>query len=315
MAAPEIAVQRQYTGTAGRIENAQVAVYLTYTARSGHAMIDRELYLPKSWAEDQGRRAEAGIPAEITFATKPALAAAMITRAVQAGVPARWVTGDEVYGADPDLRAQIEGLGLGYVLAIGCNRRVVTHGGALRVDDIAAALPEHCWQRRSAGAGAKGPRLYDWAWIALTDRDGPGQRGLGLAFQTAPDHAVDDLLLTAGADEEDRIWVSVAARRTPNFVRSHQKTRELVARLVAEVEAEDDTRRRVVVAVAAWKDQYGDVNSVARRCSSSALKHGRARAADDRRLVAAQLRRVDRAAGQPPHARSWVGGPRLQVLS
>lgn len=106
----------------------------------------------------------------------------MITRAMAAGVPARSVTADEAYSADPDLRAQIEELGLGYVLAIGCNRRVVTHGGVMRVDDIAAALPERCWQRYSAGAGAKGQQLYDWAWIALADAEGPGhvtgQRGL-----------------------------------------------------------------------------------------------------------------------------------------
>lgn len=173
-----VGVQRQYTGTAGRIENAQVAVYLTYTARAGHAMIDRELYLPRSWATDPDRRADAGVPGDVEFATKPALAARMIAAAGQAGVPARWVAGDEVYGADPDLRAQIETLGLGYVLAIGCNRRVSTHGGQMRPDDIAAALPQRCWQRRSAGAGAKGPRLYDWAWVALTAADGPGQRWL-----------------------------------------------------------------------------------------------------------------------------------------
>ena len=173
-----VGVQRQYTGTAGRIENAQVAVYLTYTSRVGHAMIDRELYLPHSWAEDPQRRTEAGVPAEVEFATKPALATAMITRAVQAGVLARWVTADEVYGADPDLRARVEELGLGYVLAIGSNRRVRTHGGAMRVDDIAAALPEHCWQRYSAGAGAKGPRLYDWAWITLVESERAGQHGL-----------------------------------------------------------------------------------------------------------------------------------------
>ncbi len=188
-----VGVQRQYTGTARRIENAQVAVYLTYTARTGHAMIDRELYLPRSWAEDQDRRTDAGVPAEVGFATKPALAATMITRAVAAGVPDRWVTADEVYGADPDLRAEIERLGLGYVLAIGCNRRVATHGGLMRVDAIAAALPDRCWQRYSAGAGAKGPRVYGWAWIALAEDEGPdkgpgahGQRGL--LIRRHPDH-------------------------------------------------------------------------------------------------------------------------------
>lgn len=173
-----VGVQRQYTGTAGRIENAQVAVYLTYTSRAGHAMIDRELYVPRSWTDDPDRCATAGMPDTTEFATKPALAAAMIRRAVEAGALAGWATGDEVYGADPRLRAQLETLGLGYVLAIACNRRALTHGGPMRPDQIAAALPETCWQRYSAGAGAKGHRIYDWAFIALTDAEGPGHRWL-----------------------------------------------------------------------------------------------------------------------------------------
>jgi SRSO17 transposase len=108
-----VGVQRQYTGTAGRIENAQVAVHLTYAARRGHAFIDRGLYLPRSWVDDRARCRPAGVPAGTTFATKPALATAMIRRAVQAGVPATWVAGDEVYGADPTLRQTVRALGLG----------------------------------------------------------------------------------------------------------------------------------------------------------------------------------------------------------
>src|SRR5581483_10864012 len=119
-----VGVQRQYTGTAGRIENAQVGVYLTYAGCGGHAMIDRELYLPKSWTSDDQRCAAAGVPADIGFATKPALAAGMLIRALNAGVPARWVAGDEVYGADPALRAELEYRRDGYVLGIGCDRRV-----------------------------------------------------------------------------------------------------------------------------------------------------------------------------------------------
>jgi SRSO17 transposase len=123
-----VGVQRQYTGTAGRIENAQVAVYLTYAAPRGHAFIDRALYLPKSWTSDPDRGAAAGVPADTGFATKPALAAAMVTRAVEAGVPASWVAGDEVYGADPRLRATIRSHRLGYVLQVaakpsGAHRR------------------------------------------------------------------------------------------------------------------------------------------------------------------------------------------------
>src|SRR3954470_6655212 len=108
-----VGVPRQYTGTAGRIENSQVAVYLTYSAERGHALIDRELYLPKSWTDDPVRCANAGVPAEVTFATKPALATAMLDRALDAQVPARWVAGDEVYGADPDLRAALEARPIG----------------------------------------------------------------------------------------------------------------------------------------------------------------------------------------------------------
>src|SRR5947209_8262833 len=98
----------EYTGTAGRIENSQVAVYLTYAAAAGHALIDRELYLPKSWTDDPARCASAGVPAGVGFAIKPALARVMLIRALDAGVAARWATGDEVYGADPDRRAALE---------------------------------------------------------------------------------------------------------------------------------------------------------------------------------------------------------------
>lgn len=163
-----VGVQRQYTGTAGRIENAQVAVYLTYAGARGHAMIDRELYLPKSWTTDPERCTAAGVPADVQFATKPALATTMIVRALDAGTPARWVAGDEVYGADPSLRAELEARQLGYVLAIGCDRRVFTAAGSLRADALAAGLPKHAWQRLSAGSGAKGQRYYDWALITHT---------------------------------------------------------------------------------------------------------------------------------------------------
>jgi hypothetical protein len=159
-----VGVQRQYTGTAGRIENAQVAVYLTYVGARGHAMIDRELYLPKFWITDPDRLAEAGVPEDIEFLTKPALAAGMLTRALNAGAPARWVAGDEVYGADPDLRAELEAYRVGYVLAIGCDRRVRTGAGLLRADQLTAALPKRAWQRLSAGPGVKGQRYYDGPW-------------------------------------------------------------------------------------------------------------------------------------------------------
>jgi SRSO17 transposase len=173
-----VGVQRHYTGTAGRIENAQVAVYLTDATDVGHAFIDRVLYLPKSWTGDPDRCAAAGIPADTAFATKPALATTMIGRALDAGVRAAWVAGDEVYGADPGLRADLETRGIGYVLAIGCDRRVTTPAGALRADAVAARLPKHVWQRLSAGAGAKGHRYYDWAFADIDTHQPDGCRWL-----------------------------------------------------------------------------------------------------------------------------------------
>lgn len=175
-------VQRQYTGTAGRIENAQVAVYLAYAAERGYAFIDRELYLPRSWTGDRGRCQDAGVPADVKFATKPALALAMISRAVGAGAPARWVAGDEVYGNDPKLRAGIAGHGLGFVLAVAKDHRIPTAAGPRHAIDLAVCLPAGAWQQMSAGDGAKGPRLYDWALIQTTDpalpEDGQGSNWL-----------------------------------------------------------------------------------------------------------------------------------------
>jgi SRSO17 transposase len=173
-----VGVQRQYTGTAGRTENAQVAVYLAYAARSGSAFIDRALYLPRSWTCDPGRCAAAGVPQDTAFATKPALAQEMITRALDAGTPAGWVAGDEVYGQDPQLRAELARRGLGYVLAIRKSDPVLTPAGPLPAAELAKRLPDRAWQRLSAGPGAKGPRWYDWALIeaadpAVTEGEGP----------------------------------------------------------------------------------------------------------------------------------------------
>jgi SRSO17 transposase len=173
-----VGTQRQYTGTAGRTENAQVAVYLAYAAPAGSAFLDRALYLPRSWTGDPARCRAAGVPGDTTFATKPALAAEMITRALDAGAPAGWAAGDEVYGQDPQLRAELARRGLGYVLAIRKSDLVLTPAGPLPAAELARRLPVRAWQRLSAGPGAKGPRWYDWGLIeaadpAVTEGDGP----------------------------------------------------------------------------------------------------------------------------------------------
>jgi SRSO17 transposase len=154
-------VQRQYSGTAGRVGNCQVGVFLGYAGRHGHALIDRALYLPEGWANDPVRRAEAGVPDAVAFATKPKLGRRMLERAFEAGVPCAWVTGDSVYGADSALRRAIEKRGRGYVLEVTSAQRL----GLRPVDDWADELPPEAWQRLSAGDGAKGPRLYDWALV------------------------------------------------------------------------------------------------------------------------------------------------------
>ncbi|MFJ2723129.1 IS701 family transposase [Streptomyces sp. NPDC087437] len=163
-------VQRQYTGTAGRIENAQVGVFLALATSRGRALIDRRLYLPEhSWSNDPERRTAAGIPETVQFATKPRLASEMIAAALEAGITASWVTGDEAYGQDPRLRAALKARGIGYVLAVACSTRVrINHGRTpARADTVAGRLPATAWHRQSAGNGAKGPRYYDWAWIHI----------------------------------------------------------------------------------------------------------------------------------------------------
>ncbi|MGW7754562.1 IS701 family transposase [Streptomyces violaceusniger] len=170
-------VQRQYTGTAGRIENAQVAVYLVYAGQRGHAAVDRELYVPCSWTSDPARCLAAGLGKQTSFATKPELAARMVARFLDAGHQAAWVAGDEVYGGNPTLRGALEERGTGYVLAVACAHEVTTGAGKFRADALAKRVPKRAWQKLSAGTGAKGHRFYDWAVIDLAD-PAPGSRQL-----------------------------------------------------------------------------------------------------------------------------------------
>jgi SRSO17 transposase len=157
-------VQRQYSGTAGRTENCQIGTFLAYASVWGHALIDRELYLPESWTADRERCRVAGVPDEVEFATKPRQAIAMLQRAFDAGVPFAWVTADEAYGQVKYLRAWLEEHDAAHVLATKCNDTVSTGTGADgRVDELIAALPARAWRRFSIAPGAHGPRTYDWA--------------------------------------------------------------------------------------------------------------------------------------------------------
>jgi SRSO17 transposase len=162
-----VGVARQYSGTAGRIENCQIGVFLGYASRHGHAVLDRVLYLPKTWAEDVARREEAGIPPDVRFATKGELAQSMLARAFAAEVPAAWVTGDEVYGNDGGLRRWLEREQRPYVLAVACSHVVWDRGHQVRVAALVDQIPPEAWQRIAVGAGSKGPRVYDWACARL----------------------------------------------------------------------------------------------------------------------------------------------------
>lgn len=163
-------VQRQYSGTAGRIENCQLGVFLAYVSAKGRALVDRRLYVPqKTWIADRARCAEAGIGDDVEFATKPQQALEMIKDAWEAGFPFSWVAGDEVYGNCPKLARWLEEHGTGYVLAVACDRQVSTATGRFRVDELAAKVPARGWQTYAAADGSKGPRLYDWALVATTD--------------------------------------------------------------------------------------------------------------------------------------------------
>jgi SRSO17 transposase len=167
-------VARQYTGTAGKITNCQIGVFAAYVSRHGHAFIDRRLYLPKSWTSDAERLTGAHVPADVRFATKPAIAVQIINRALEASVPFAWVAGDSIYGVG-ELEMRLRRAGKGYVLGVAADHQfwswdkpVVVAGIA---EDIAAALPPSDWQRLSAGEGTKGARLYDWAYLELADLD------------------------------------------------------------------------------------------------------------------------------------------------
>jgi len=166
-----VGVARQYSGTAGRVENCQVGVFLGYASPLGQALIDRRLYLPDAWAADEARRRQVRVPEPVTFATKPQIACDLIAAALDAGTPCAWVLADALYGSDSRLRRMLETRCQPYVLAVRSNHtlRMLTATGLLQTDpaQLADALPGTAWAAHAAGEGSKGPRLYEWARIAL----------------------------------------------------------------------------------------------------------------------------------------------------
>ena len=207
-------VQRQYLGCAGRVANGINVVYASYAAPAGHAVISSRLYVPASWAGDLQRRRAAGVPDDLEFKTKPQLAAEMIAEIAAEEFCPPWVTGDEVYGRDTKLRAAIEAHRTGYVLKIPCSFRVtLPTGQKMRADHAAALTPARAWQTASAGAGSKGERDYDWAWLATAS---PRHHLLIRRSLTVPsDLAYFHCHVPAGQPCSFTTLVRVAGRRWP----------------------------------------------------------------------------------------------------
>src|SRR5580693_600943 len=210
-------VQRQYSGTAGRMENCQLGVFCAYVTGTGRALIDRQSYLPKSWTEDRGRCREAGVGDDVQCAANPELARVMLGRALDTGVPAAWVTADEAYGRDGKFRDWLEQRRIGYVVAVAANQAVRGDAGASRADVLAAHAPDQAWKRRSCGNGSKGPRVFDWAAATMPEGGGepPGWSRYLLVRRSPTRNAKGDLELAcylccapAGTPDEELIRVA-----------------------------------------------------------------------------------------------------------
>ncbi|BAW09258.1 transposase [Nocardia seriolae] len=213
-------VQRQYSGTAGRVENCQLGVFCAYATVKGRTLIDRELYLPKSWTADRDRCREAGVPDEVEFATKQVLAQRMLARALDAGVPARWVTAGEAYGGDSKFRRWLERRRIGYVVAVPTSAPIVSLSGSWRADQVVADAPAEAWKRLSCGEGAQGPRLFDWAVATLPSLSeaGAGWRRWLLARRSLTrnakgEHEIAYYLCGAPIGTSDEELIQVAGAR------------------------------------------------------------------------------------------------------
>jgi SRSO17 transposase len=207
-------VARQYSGTAGRIENCQIGVFLAYATEQGHTLLDRELYLPQEWTSDRERCRRASIPDERVFATKPALARQMLERAFDAGVRLAWVTGDSVYGDDRALRGWLEERKQAYVLAVSGKESAWLSNEQRQIKTILAELPAQGWERLSAGAGSKGPRVYDWRRLELSAPTQQGWKRLLLVRRSISDPSeMTGYIVFARAHTSLRELVRVAGTR------------------------------------------------------------------------------------------------------
>ncbi len=207
-------VARQYSGTAGRVENCQIGVFLAYASGHGQTLLDRALYLPQAWTADRARCRRAGIPDARAFATKPTLARQMLERTFAAGVGLAWVTGDSVYGDDRALRQWLEDRTQAYVLAVSGKETVWMNQQQPPIKELLATLPTTGWETLSAGDGSKGPRWYDWRRMDLSDPPQTGWKRWLVVRRSIPDpRAVTAYIVYAPAPPTLADQVRVAGMR------------------------------------------------------------------------------------------------------
>ena len=209
-----VGVKRQYPGTSGKIDHCQIGVFLSWQTPKGHALIDRALYLPQEWAEDKDRRQAAGVPAAVEFATKPALARAMVARVLAAGARPAWVVADAVYGADYKLRSTLEEAEQPYVLAVTGQQGVWMGFGQRRAKAIKTQVPADAWTELRVAAGTKGPRVFDWAALTINHPYGKAwQRFLLLRRSRSKAEEITAYLVFGAADTSLEEMARVAGRR------------------------------------------------------------------------------------------------------
>ena len=209
-----VGVARQYCGASGKIDHCQVGVFLSWQTSKGHALIDRALYLPKEWAEDAERCRAAGVPADLEFATKPVLARRLVEHALAAGARPAWVVADAVYGGDYKLRAALEQAKQPYVLAVTGQQCVWMGLGERRVKAVKAQVPADAWFEISVGAGAKGPRVFDWAAVRINHPHGPAwQRFLLLRRSRSDGQEITAYLVFGAAATPLQEMARIAGRR------------------------------------------------------------------------------------------------------
>jgi len=210
-----VGVKRQYSGTAGRIENCQIGVFLVYTTPQGHSLIDRELYLPKEWCSDEARREKAGVPASVSFKTKGTLARIMLERALTTDLTVDWVTGDSVYGSDRRLRLWLETCQQAFVLGVKSNEALWCGFQQRPAAHLMAEVDDAPWQRLSAGTGSKGPRVYDWLAIDLPrcQQDPSWQHALLVRRSISDPDKVSYYVVFAPTTTSIEEWVKIAGQR------------------------------------------------------------------------------------------------------